>query len=462
MQGLKYKDWFSVEYTNRIDMKNKLELIYRQIFGKKLQNISKLYNTNLYRIELQGTYIYFWYRDTEHCKIRIDTKKPEKRNAEDISSRFSEIIGKQLLTINLDTENMDRRNFNKISATFGKNVFGSETKDSKFYELKIVYDDEKMNGSIKLISGDNLFTDRYAIVSNQKIRTQQNSYKLVIFDKIASQKKAAIVDVDNNIKIPPVYDDLQLNDSVNKYYRTCINDYDSDGNIIESYYGEVDEIGKEIIPCKYKDVYCMRNGFFMVLDVRYNCWWVLNKADEIIFGPDIKGVDIGSDSEEYIYFIDFNEEKGKDTLGIYNIKKQEKTMSAMYDSISYIHKDRFLVIYYDANRDEEVHTIVNEYGESIMKKNYSGLIQIRGSNMHFLATIINDDGKSISGIIDEEENIVFPFLYGIDYYSITRNKDRIIVKDINTDKFGIVSMKNEIIYPLIYGRKEIDEYFKIE
>lgn len=261
-------------------------------------------------------------------------------------------------------------------------------------------------------------------------------------DKAFCCRKRPNVAGTNEIELNKVYIDVngkilyEETEMINNHPATNRINTDSVRNFAGNFYlkrrdnkvGIVDDKGKEIIPCGRYDAFFKYSDNFIGIKKPKNLFEgeTYKKHPRILF------------AELYSkYCLNFNN-KIEITIFDTNFKKLSKLQSETMPQ--YIGKN-FIII-----SENKKYYVINERGKKVFKRAYDSLRPfLSDSKIFYFAKY-----KGKFGIITENEQTVIPFKYeDFDHFAGYRNQNNDMFCAKQNDKWGIISIDNEVILDFI-------------
>lgn len=323
-----YNQLFAKEYSGYSRIRHGAEEAFRALEGCRLTAWRSDASLGIHALEFGTKSLLIWYKDSDHCKIRIG---PAASSGE--PSGLSSFDG---LT---DCTGMELHDFYVLMGeepmlclSFSDAFFHPENRMLRQY---IISSEAGGYGVQSTAVPDE---SPFRRISTERVPTTRH-FRKVIRNEETGEQFVSLSDEDGGTLIPPIYNDIELFSTEKEIYRTSIRKVIPGGTDYDLF-GLCDETGKEIIPCIYPDLYYMANGFVLVMGYRHK-WWVLNEKNEALFGPHNQGVDIYSRNREYLYYIEYNKDAQCEALGIYSVELRTELTDADYIRIQYLGDDTF-------------------------------------------------------------------------------------------------------------------------
>lgn len=323
MAVIRYEDWFAREYHDVASLNTEVRSMREKLLGRTLDSVRENRKLGILCCGFGNIKLLLWYPDVTRVKTRLDGRDILDWAFDDDQSRFDALIGRKLVAMFAIPD---------VFMSPGATALYLEGEDD-IVSLKVV------PGKGTKLTGGVSVEGRYAVLSEERIPMTHGSYAKKLCDMNTGEIRTGITDGRGVTIIRADYNDIQLGDAVRGIYRTVRDKKTSSGDIV-TLYGACDDSGREIIPCKYSDLYCMANGCFLVMDADGR-WWALDDTDRAIYGPSVYGVDIYGTSPDYLFVVEYNDEAGFECLGIYDVAMMTVTCGAVFSKLKYIGDERF-------------------------------------------------------------------------------------------------------------------------
>ena len=355
--NFEYKNWMADEYPMDLSLKKKTEYLRKLLYGKTVKDIYYDKEAGFICVSFMYACIYIWICG-KNCKIKLSRKTVlpddiEKIDDEKLMCSKAKLISFKLLqTDRIIGFRMD----------FAEQLFSySDNEQENVNGYSILIKEEERGIQISVFG--KTYNRNFKVVSEKKIPMTENLCRMEIVNLTTGKVSRGISDEKGYIKIFPVYHNIELGNYRTGDFRIQLDKNDNRGK--DGLYGACDSLGREIIPCEYQELMCMRNGYFLVMDDASK-WWVLDRNDRAVYGPSVYGADIYNTSREYLSYIQYNSEIGCECLGLYNVKMKTVTTKADYIKITALSENTFKVAYINKKGDIE-ETVIDGFGNIIQR-----------------------------------------------------------------------------------------------
>lgn len=327
---IRYQELFAREYVTAQAFRAALNEMSRRCRGRRLTEWRCDLSAGLHLISFGSMQWILWAEDPDHIKMKMDGFCiPSAMNDVPALPELEKWKGMDLDSISLREGNEPAVTLSLVDSLTDPGVeYG--------FEILIFPASDGRPPEERTVP----FFARLQQISEKRIPMTKDSFLRRYRDLRTGEAYASVTGPDGAIRIPPVYNDIELSSKDHEIYRVSLRQHVPSGEDYDLF-GVSDAAGREMVPCIYPDLYCMANGFYLVMDYKYH-WWVLNEKDEVLFGPGRDGVDIYSHNREYLYYIEYNEKGGCEALGIYSIALKTRLTPADYTSIRYLGDHRFI------------------------------------------------------------------------------------------------------------------------
>ena len=353
IDGVSYDEWFGRESESAREFGEILTEYSNTLRGQWITSISGDSSQGFCNLFFEKNGLSIWFNREGRCKMRLGGQDTFGRK-ENFMAGCRGIFGKALLAVYPGGRNGSRT----AVFLFGDKMAGDYCqgsgvkKTSTAQALRISYSNKesKLLFSIEPVE---IVNGAYVVLSSEKVPMTRGSYKQRLRNISNGVTWECIADEAGNVKVPAKYRYVHLADYTREIYQVSVV-----GKNGELKVGACDSEGRELIPCEYKDLYCLKVGYALVMD-KNNHFWVLDYNNDAIFGPSIYGVDIYGNTDKYLFYTEDNREAGVECLGIYEVSTKTKTAPAVYTYIKY-RDDGFFDVKYGGSNGKRA--VVDRYG----------------------------------------------------------------------------------------------------
>lgn len=363
IDGVSYEEWFGREPGSASEFGDLLRSFSEALRGEWLTAVRGNSEQGFCSLFFEKTGLAVWFGGGDRCKLRHSSQDSFGKD-ENFIEQCRQVFGKSLLAIYPGGRNASR----SIIFLFGDKMMDSEHRKKKHettkaVSLRLSYN-EKEKRFVFTVDTVDVRDGIYGVMSTEKIPMTQDSYKQRVRNFQDGQMYEGLVDVAGKVKIPPVYRYIHLADFTRELYQVSV--MSGDGQLLV---GACAADGRLLIPCQYRDLYCLKVGYAMVMD-QNNHFWVIDYDDNAIFGPSIYGVDIYGNSDKYLFYIEYREDVGFECMGIYDVASKTMTAPAEYSYIKYRDDGMFDVVVARDRRRAVVDRFGNEQDLLFSQRNF--------------------------------------------------------------------------------------------
>lgn len=322
---MNYEEWFAREYMDRESLSADIRAMRDKLLGRTLDSVMENRDRVMACFTFGSIMLYIWYPDATRVKTGLNGRDLWKEELKDAPYEKGELNGRRLAAMFVAPD---------VYMSPGAIALYLESDNDVVSVMMVPGKGLKTVGGVSIGS-------KYAVLSEERIPMIEDRFRRRLFNIDTGETRTEIANRAGTVMIRADYNDIELGDAVRGIYRTVHDRKTSTGDIL-TLYGACDDSGCEVIPCRYDDLYCMANGFFLVMD-KDRHWWVLDGEDTAVYGPSVYGADIYGESREYLFVVEYNEGAGFECLGIYDVGMSTVTCGAVFSRIKYIGDGRFAV-----------------------------------------------------------------------------------------------------------------------
>ncbi|MDR3271853.1 MAG: WG repeat-containing protein [Flavobacteriaceae bacterium] len=266
-------------------------------------------------------------------------------------------------------------------------------------------------------------------------------------------------------------------------------------------WGMIDKTGRETVLCKFDEIqYFSFSENSQYLKAHYGGWktgkWgIINFSGEWVVEPIFEDLDyeIFNDDCFAFYSVDKWSDPDDVPMGIYSISKHSVIFEPQFFEVDFLENGNFKVATFDKELNRKVEQIIDSSGKPLFKSIYTYLFQCGD---YYITIIRKNNEQQKYGLIDRFGNEILSNNYGLDVISITQkfiafknennecglmNFDgKIIIEPkytairniqnlfldvkiggkaglIDEGKYGLITIKGEVILPIKYKSISIED-----